>query len=509
MERTNMDLKLELELKESEVVVNQSIPLHLKLTNDEKTPRKIPYLMDSGKVTNFVLFNEKDEKIGEYNGINVAQLQGMRPDTKLSLVELGAGESWVWDVDLHAYITPLAPGTYTLQSVYRYDAEDLELTSSKEKLVILPNHPTHLDVLRDQVMVGMVYSLFMHKDEKSNEEKLLINMGYDTIPGSYLFGCTLNIGALVKPLISKVDFCNAMDFDHDTYRWLAWTNNGSIFVSSVFRNNIKLDPKEVASDLESATLIPRPIQHSDKGVSLYVKTAVKNGFEIIKIDIDEAGNETTRSSIIELDENPEPIFVSATYTGETHLVWGADGKIPIKWLKIDEKAIGKPKSLLPSEKTKKKDETLDSMELAFLQTYLPMGPPENHSILSLLVSKELDADKKEIGVRVNLVRIMIETENQEVIWESNFLIEGDLKELMPIAGNMIQDRNLKLVGIFETNDGKLYYVSPAGEMNNIMDLEPTLAQFSVIVQGRKGSIELFYLQDEAGIKVHTLVPRLL
>ncbi|MCK5561690.1 MAG: hypothetical protein KAJ51_13895, partial [Thermoplasmata archaeon] len=141
--------------------------------------------------------------------------------------------------------------------------------------------------------------------------------------------------------------------------------------------------------------------------------------------------------------------------------------------------------------------------------FLPMGPPENHSILSQLVSKELDSDKKEIGVRVNLIKIMIETENQDVIWGPNFLVEGDPKELMPIAGNMIQDRNLKLIGIFETNDGKLYYISPSGELNNIMDLEPTLAQFSVIVQGRKGSIELFYLQDEAGIKVHTLVPRLL
>ncbi len=74
---------------------------------------------------------------------------------------------------------------------------------------------------------------------------------------------------------------------------------------------------------------------------------------------------------------------------------------------------------------------------------------------------------------------------------------------------MVQTQDLSLLGIFQTSKGTLYYIPPSGEMMNLMELEPRLARFSTLVLGGNGSVELFYLQDEVGIKVHTLEPGLL
>jgi len=246
-----MDLKLELELKDHDVVVGQSIPIHLTLKNESKKTIKIPFLIDSGRVTNFVLFNEKDELIGEYNGYTLAVQKSMAPDTTLSLVDLGAGESWIWDENFHKYIRPLPPGKYSIQIVYRYVNEDIEITSKKETFIVHPNNPVFFDVIRDQVTVGMLFTVLTYVNEESGEEETMLNMGYDSMAGNFIYGNILELGSGIKPILAKVDFTNAMDFDHDTYRWLAWEKDNSIYLSSIFRNEIKISPKNVVKDIKN------------------------------------------------------------------------------------------------------------------------------------------------------------------------------------------------------------------------------------------------------------------
>ena len=101
-----MTLKLILELRSTEVIVGEAIPVRLTLQNDADAPCKLPYLIDSGQVTNFVLYDDKKEKMGEYNGFTSAVRKGMIPNTTVTLVDLGGKESWLWDVDLNTYIWP-------------------------------------------------------------------------------------------------------------------------------------------------------------------------------------------------------------------------------------------------------------------------------------------------------------------------------------------------------------------------------------------------------------------
>lgn len=492
-----MELELILELEWQKVVVGQSMPIKLILKNNSKDSLEIPLLIDSGKVTNFALYDDKGELIDEYNGVTLAVMEGMRPNTTITLVELGSGESWVWDVDLHRYIKHLVPRAYGIQAIYRYEDEQLELTSEIKKIVVHPQHPVYLDVLRDQVMAGMIYTLVIHKADMSEEEKVLMNMGYDSKPDNFLYGGALELGEGACPLISKVDFINAMDFDHDTYRWLAWSQEKSIHAVSVFRGNIKSGPVEVAVDLEEATLIPRPIQHQDKGITLFVKgKRGKDDFVIVKIDLDAGANEVSRNTIAVLNEMPHPASVSATHTGDIHIVWGKNGCLPIKWFKMSEKTTEPSVTLVSFPKGKQ----INPVDVIFVEPFLPVGPISNHSVLMMLIRKKFN------GINIRFLGSMMESEKHDICVGPGFFLEGEPEKITPIYGNIIQDRNLSLIGVFATRDGLVYYVSPRGDMKSLLELDPNLARFSSLLLSRGSSINLFYLEDEKGISTRTLVP---
>jgi hypothetical protein len=528
MERNSMKLELNLELKTNDVVVGQSIPMLLTLKNKEKKSQKLPFLIDSGTVTNFILFNEKKEMINEFNGVTIALNEGMPPDLTVSMVELGKGDSWNWDVDLLAYQRSFAVGKYYVQAVYRYADLGIEIESEKEELIVNPNQPVFMDVLQDQVMVKMLYLVQTNKIDKSDEEEILFNMGYNSKPGSFLFGSTLKLGSGIQPTISKVDFVNAMDFDHDTYRWLAWEQDKSVYLSSVFRNELKVDPKEVIKNVKNGSLVRRPIQHQDKGVSIFIyEETGKNKYAVIRIDFDEEANEISREEIISLDYKPEPITVSASFTGEYHLTWCEDGHPPVYWLKIDpmaksEKSKGKGKSkgktkfepvrLFPAEDEKSEaDPDSPIPEIIFLEPYLPLGDPTNHSVLLMTMSEEKEKKgkkkEKDIGLKIDSFRIMIESDNRDVISGSSILIEGEIKKLIPANGHLIQNQDLSLIGIIGTADGGVYYISPPNEVSKLMDIEPELIPFSNLVLGGKGGLDLFYLKCETGINIYTLIRR--
>lgn len=527
-------IELNLELKERDVIVGQSIPLKITLQNKSEKSLKIPFLIDSGKVTNFALYDDKGKLIGEYNGVTLAIKEGMRPYSLISLLELGGGKSWVWDVDLHRYIKPLAPGTYGVRAIYRYDDEELEITSEMEKFVVRPNHPIYLDVLKDLNMVGMIYTLVIHKDKQ--EEKILMNMGYDSMPDNFLYGGVLKLKNGARPIISKVDFINAMDFDHDAYRWLAWSRDNSIHAVSVFRGNIKSGPVEIAVDLKEIQLIPRPIQHRNKGVSLFVKGKRKeDDFTVMKIDLDEKGNEVSRITLLTSDEMPHPISVSATHTGDIHIVWGTNGHLPVKWFKMNDRGTVSPITLIPSERGKQ----IGLVDVIFVEPSLPVGPASNHSVLMMLSGKKHD------GVEIRFLRSIIWEEKLNIL-EYGLFMECEPEKVTPIRGNMIQDQNLSLHGIFTTRNGLVYYVSSRGDTNRklqdlgdikqhesflsginiplkigqqglyispfckisiktLMELNPSLARFSSLLLSRGGRVVLFYLEDEKGIITQTLV----
>jgi len=517
MERNSMKLDLDLELKTNEVVVGQSIPMLVTLKNKDKKSQKIPFLIDTGIVTNFILYNEQEEIINEFNGVTIALNEGMPPDLTVSMVDLGKGESWNWDVDLLAYQRSFAIGKYFIQALYRFKDMDIEVKSKKEEFIVNSNQPVFMDVLQDQVMVNMLYTFQTHLVDKSKDEEVLFNMGYNSKPGSFLFGCTLKLDSGILPTISKVEFANAMDFDHDTYRWLAWKKDKSLFLTSVFRDEIKVEPIEVATDLKNPTFIPRPIQHQDKGVSLFVLSEQSSKkFVITKINFNEEAKEVARDDIITIDYKPESISVSATYSGEYHIVWGENGNLPVHWLKIDKKAKGKIKPIKiypPKDDKSKVDPNAPIPDLLFLEPYLPIGAPTNHSILLSLSYGEQIEDKKkkdklkDVGIRVNLYQIMIESDNKDVIPGPSVLIEGEINKLSPLSGHVVQNHDQALMGVLGTNEGSIYYIPPSGEMTQLFELEPNLARFSKVVIGGKGSVELFYLEDKTGINISTLIGR--
>lgn len=535
MKDVNNSMELNLELKEQDVIVGQSIPLKLTLQNKSEKSLKIPFLIDSGKVTNFALYDDKGKLIGEYNGVTLAVKEGMYPDTTISLLELGSGESWVWDVDLHRYIKPLVPGTYGVQAVYRYDEEQLEITSKIEKFVVRPSHPVYLDVLRDQNMVGMIYTLVIHNDEQ--EEKILMNMGYDSMPDNFLYGGVLKLKSGARPIISKVDFINVMDFDHDTYRWLAWSQDNSIHVVSVFRGNIQSGPVDIAVDLEYLMLIPRPIQHQNKGVSLFVKGKRKEGdFVIIKIDLDEGANEVLRSTLLTFKEMPHPASVSATHTEDIHIAWGTNGHLPVKWFKMNEKGTLSPVILIPFEKNKQ----ISPVDVVFVEPFLPIGHDSSHSVLVMLLSK------KHKGIEIRFLRSMMENKKHDIYIGPGLFLECEPEKVTPISGNVIQHQDLSLISIFTTHNGLIYYVSSQGDTNiklqssskigqrelflsdidislkigqqglyvspfckisieTLMEIDSNLARFSGLLLGRGDRISIFYLEDEKGVITQTLV----
>jgi hypothetical protein len=287
---------LQVTLDRPAVLFQQSVPLRIVYTNDD---RARPFPLDPGSldILTVTLFDAAGEAMASSNPIVRDGRAGLDAPLdapgKIATTTIPPHETAEWTEDLLVYLDVPEPGAYSVGVRFRFG--DIDVTSDRAPLEVMPLACAAVDALRDRTADNVLHVLTEHRGEAA---ATLFEFRSAHAPSQRWSGVAIDDAPVAATgVIAQTDFATTASFEHDYQRWLAWAEPEALTVALV--RGAGLIVRERIEGVTGAGVFGRPLQHEDGGVTVLLRTA-RDALTAVRIDAE--GRVSDRTSI-ELTES--------------------------------------------------------------------------------------------------------------------------------------------------------------------------------------------------------------
>lgn len=505
--RKGEDMKLSIELVKEKTVLQEPVWVRLRFQSDSKAVN-VPVDYDSADVIQLFLFNSDGEMLGYGDSYKQSARLGLVPEPvsqiSMETAKLGRGKTMEWLEDLLAYMDIKKPGDYLVQAKFKFQPSQIDVESEKTPLTITKNNCSWISFHRDQVAIGMIYGIQQHVLD--GDAATFYHIRNDSNPVAHWKSGEIKAPASAQPRISEADFVSLDSFDHDFTRWVAWLKDRSIRLTRF--TDIKPDKKiyDINLDFEAETMVGRPVQHEDGGVSILLTHQTKQNItKLSKLDISAKGKLLRDAVIARFTDPPFPLVSSAKYNETIFLVFAQNGSLPVKLMTHSKKEGVKERVLLTMDQYQEISEDSDDIGNIRILSIVPVvkafaatSPAvlacavvekPNHSIFSMIRIPLENCDKTEKPIRI-----------VESPLEKDFLQDGESIDHGAIADAPAG----KLHGIFTTTSGRIFGFTETQSLGQLAKVAPEKTQLAELITALNESVYLLYPTEDRGVQ-HVMI----
>lgn len=270
---------LQLTLDRPTVLFQQSVPLRIVFTNDD---RARPFPLDPGSLDllTITLFDAAGEAIASANPIVRDGRAGLDAPLdasgKIATARIPPHETAEWTEDLLVYVDVPEPGVYAVGVHFRFGG--IDVTSDRVPLEVLPLGCGAIDALRDRTADNVLHVLTEHRGETATA---LFEFRSAHAPSQRWSGVVIDDApAEATGVIAETDFATVESFEHDYQRWLAWAEEQALTIALV--RSAGLAVRQRIEGFTGAGVFGRPVQHRDGGATVLLRTAL-DGLTAVRI----------------------------------------------------------------------------------------------------------------------------------------------------------------------------------------------------------------------------------
>jgi hypothetical protein len=330
-------MKLELSIINRPFIVQEPIHLDLCLVNGD-TPVPIPSAYDTGDVVTALLYDAHGQSLGAFNSYTQEIRLGLTPalvkQSTMRTETMPAGERLQWFVDLCSYTDLWALGRYSVEVEFSFQPAGVLVRSNRVDFELCANQVKARDTVLDFVATPVLHTAQVNESE--DECRLLFH--FRSVHGSHnaWSGGTMEWVPGQQPRIAEANFASRASFEHDFARWLAWvTTDNQLglrrFHESYGPEDNGWEPLRTHPLPDKATLLGRPIQQADTGVSVLIAHEQETGrWQIDRLRFDAQGTGVSDELLTRLSlAAPGPAVSGSDTTGTTYIACGDAGQLPL------------------------------------------------------------------------------------------------------------------------------------------------------------------------------------
>ncbi len=500
-------MKLDLKILNSEPIVSESLLIQLQLTNDT-TPVEIPFQIDELGLVTLILYDEKGNLMAEADGRQKIYRRGGTPPhllpENLDIGELPPNETIEIDENLLEFMDIAQPGTYFLQARFVYAESGINAESAKAPFEVKSNECDWADYLVDQICAPVMFSLQHHADD--NGSKSLLQISNPRNP-EYIFGrINLKLPPQVQPMISQADFTNALTFEHDLFRWIAWTDKKELYLVNFDVNKVLTGMLKPEINFEMDALLGRPIQHEDKGGAVLLSSKNdETGYKIHRLRFDQAGKTLDTKFIKEILPTPYPSAVAADWRNYCYLIHGSKNRLPVFLHRFNEKLESEQRLVLTGRHFRvRDDEEFYPVEVQIMCVQVDVKTNLSSAAALVIASVERPVPM------VYLARYPLETYAEDILPSMkqvplDFLEKGETVVTADIAQTVAGDFDLSsdfyLFALLGTSMGRVFAISP-NEQPLLIKTGPQdkIRAVPRLIRGEDGSVHAFISTESSGMQ---------
>jgi hypothetical protein len=287
-------MELRLTLARSDVVLQEPVPFVATFLPGPE-PVVMPMEPFSVDFMRLRLYDASFGVIAEANDYTRQMRMGaeapMETPDEVPLGESEPDASIEVEDDLLRYLDIREPGQYFVQARFRF--RDIAADSGIVPLRVRPIALRRFDVVLDRIAMAVVHVAQLHEHDG---ERMLIEQFRSALdPNGIWNAVALPVDAGADVRISVGSFETRKTYDHDFRRWLVWLRGATLTMAAV-RKTVECTMAWTLPTSD-ATLIGRPLQHEDGGLSVHLLA----GRRLARLEFDSDGRERGSRVVGELD----------------------------------------------------------------------------------------------------------------------------------------------------------------------------------------------------------------
>jgi len=460
-------MRLELHIPQQIFVLQEPVPLQLRLVNDEETAKAIPYDYDAADVVTIHLYDSEGQYLDSVNGYTQDLYLGLQPgpvdQSTMSTDVMPAGATLEWTADLCSYTDIDAPGSYAVEVEFEFRPAKISVRSSREGFEVRASHVRWIDVLVDCVATPVLHTVQQHQQE--DDCRLLFHSRSVHGPCGPWFGATLTTASGCRAQIAEADFTNRDSFDHDFYRWLAWISPKGILV--VMRIREPSGPSDNGCEAvyefplpgPDTVLLGHPFQHEDRSVSVLLGAPSGPGTcKVHQRRFDIRGQQLRSRELGRLPQGtPDLVHTGSDGEGRHTLVVGNREQASVHLARIESDRLSVTAVPHFSDVREVLKISPDWEEKELIGLRLELKAFDRPLVSSLLVARTLSSEAHRA---VWVVRAPLERLDEPAAWDSRLLLlPADLfvEEERVIAADLVSRPDGRLHILLATASGRLLH----------------------------------------------------
>lgn len=493
--KVSATMEFRIEISKSKVIIQESIPISFHLVNNG-SPVDIPLDYKSSDVVRLSLFDHEENLVARSDGY--MKLGRLDPPVEqvaqedMSTVALGTEQAMEWGDNLLRYMDITTPGRYFVQARFQFHPGDVSLESQRIPLEVRENNCNWMDIVRDQVAMGMMYFVQQH------DTTALFQMSSAFEPTTFWEGSVLNLSPGSRPRVSEADFVTQDTFEHDLRRWVMWIEGDQLRGVSLTESEPPGNINSYPMGWENAELAGSPIQHLDGGVSAIVLRQDVGQHRVTKFDFDSEFRNTGSSVLASFGRAPGPLSVASDWFGQIYIVSGNAGGLPLQLTEI--RGDDMPKQTMVLLESSFPELIGGGQKRLNILSAFPDVKIYSWPVRAILITALLEHEQ---GKSLKLIRIPLDTEVEgsesvqpiDVPLNDSLLSAGE----NVVAADMAQTQKAELHAIFSTSTGNIFYVQQGAEPQKIVQIDPGRSALSRIIISGRDNVYLFFPTEKKGI----------
>jgi hypothetical protein len=506
-------MRLELNIPAQIFVLQEPVPLRLRLVNDEETKKPIPYDYDAADVVTIHLYDSEGQQLDSVNGYTQDLHLGLEPSlveqSTMSTDTMPAGATMEWVADLCSYTDIGAPGSYAVEVEFEFRPAGISVRSSRVGFEVAESHVRWIDVLVDCVATPVLHTVQQHEQE--DDCRLIFHSRSVHGTCGPWFGAALTTASGCRAQIAEADFTNRDSFYHDFYRWLAWTSpKGILAATRICEQSGSSDSGweavyEFPLPSPDTFLLGRPFQHEDQSVSVLLgEPAGTATWKLHYRRFDTSGQQLRTQELGTLPQGtPDLVHTGSDGEGKHYLVVGdrEQASVHLARIESDSMAVTAVPHFSDVREVLKIGPDWEEQEMIGLR--LELKALDRPLTSSLLVALRLSSEEHQA---VWIARAPLEHLDEPDAWDSRLLpLPEDLfvEEERVLAADLVSRPDGRLHILLATSTGTLLHSPVEGHLLSVAEAAAAdgyQARLAVI----GSDIHLFFPAEKCGL-VHRVL----